>query len=171
MSGADSYTFSTPPSSAPGGAPSLVGTLGAAFAKVAVSGFAQSAARWRLGSLLPAKVSAQRSAPVGTTFTFSLSSAATATLTFSQRVGGRRSGGSCVAPSPHNAGKPRCTRTVTAGTLSVPGHAGTNKLRFQGRVSAHKTLTPGAYTASLTAREPSGPQSSALWLSLTVLAH
>jgi len=106
----------------------------------------QSTARWRRGSRL-ATVSRART-PIGTTFSFSLNDQATVTFSFTRRAGGR---------------------TVTAGTLTFTGHAGTNKVAFQGRVSPRKKLKLGRYTLVVTATDPAGARSAPKSLSFTIV--
>jgi hypothetical protein len=145
----DRYTFVAPaaataPTSTPttpgGGAPEL-GT-----APLQVSAFSETASRWRLGSA-PAQIS---SAPVGTSFVFELNEPASLTLAFAHVLPGRRANGRCVAPSRANGSRPKCKRSVSAGDLAVSGHAGRNKVAFQGRLSRARKLTPGNYTATVT---------------------
>ena len=97
---------------------------------------------------------------MGTTFSFNLSKAATVKLAFTQRASGRKVRGVCKAPNPSNASKRKCTRTILAGTLSLPGHAGVIKLRFQGLLPNGKSLKLGNYNVSLTARDSGGLQSA-----------
>lgn len=106
----------------------------------------QSAPRWRQGSRL-ATISRAK-APIGTTFSFSLSDQATVTFSFTRRAG---------------------ARTVTAGTLTFTGHAGTNKVAFQGRVSPRRKLRPGRYTLVITATDPAGARSAPKSLSFTIV--
>jgi hypothetical protein len=88
---------------------------------------------------------------VGTTFQFALDKAASVRFVFARRKSGRKVRGKCAPPSRTNRTKPRCKRTVTAGTLTLAGHAGVNRVRFQGRLSRRKRLTPGTYTLTITA--------------------
>ena len=83
------------------------------------------------------------------------------------RAGARTA--SCVAPSRRNSAKPRCKRFVPAGSLAVAGHAGLDKVGFQGRLSRTTKLTPGNYTATVTARDSHGPKALARSLSFTIL--
>jgi hypothetical protein len=115
-----------------------------------ISGLAQSHRRWREGSKL-ARLSRTRGAPVGTTFSFTLSRPATLTFTFTEKLPGRRVGRRCVAATHGNRSRRACTRTVTAGRLVLAGAAGARRLAFQGRVSRSKRLAPGSYTLQLTA--------------------
>jgi IPT/TIG domain len=166
---ADKYTF-TPPAAPvnPAPKPLIQGGPNLGPANPAVTGFSESATKWRRGHSLP-RISSV-GAPVGTTFSFSLNEPATATFTFTQSVAGRRAHGRCVAPSHGNAHKPRCKRTVTVGSFAVSGKAGLNKVRFQGRPSSAKTLKPGSYLVSLTAREAHGLKVVSRSLSFTIVS-
>ena len=115
------YTAAATTITRPTGAP-----FGAAAtpARLAVSSFTQSARRWR------ASRSARRAAPVGTTFRFTLSRPAKATLTLYRASSKRRLGA--------------ITRTAPAGT---------SRIRFTGRVSARLRLNPGRYTVVLRATD------------------
>jgi len=106
----------------------------------------QATTRWREGNRL-ATVSRART-PIGTTFSFSLNDQAAVTFSFTRRVGGR---------------------TVTAGRLTFAGHNGTNKVAFQGRVSAKKKLKPGHYTLVITAADSAGTRSAPKSLSFTIV--
>jgi FG-GAP repeat protein len=106
----------------------------------------QSRTRWRLGNRLASASRAKT--PVGTTFSFSLNDQAAVTFSFTQRVSGR---------------------TVTAGRLTFAGHAGTNKVAFQGRVSAKKKLEPGRYTLVITAADSAGTRSAPKSLTFTIV--
>jgi hypothetical protein len=159
----DNYTF-TAASGAPGTTgPSLISPLTAG--KPTLTALGQSASRWRKGHQ-QAKISR---APVGTTFSFNLSKPATVKLAFTQKASGRKVRGVCKAPNPSNASKRKCVRTIVAGTLSLPGHAGLNKLRFQGLLANGKSLRLGSYNVSLTARDAGGLQSAAHSLSFTIV--
>lgn len=166
-SSADQYTFVAPPAPA-GSTPTLVSALPTATGgRPTLTALGQSSSRWRRGNLLP-KIS-RANAPVGTTFSFSLSKEATVRLLFTKRVAGRKVRGRCRAPGASNVGKPKCTRTVAAGTLSLQGHVGLNKLSFQGRLSGSKILGVGRYTLALTARDASGLQSQPRSLNFTIV--
>jgi len=159
----DKYTFTATPGG-PGSGPSLISPL-TATAKPTLTALGQSASKWRRGHQ-QAKISR---APVGTTFSFNLSKPATVKLAFTQKASGRKVRGACKAPNPSNASKRKCTRTILAGTLSLPGHAGLNKLRFQGLLPSGKSLKLGSYSVSLTARDSAGLQSAAQSLSFTIV--
>jgi len=58
-----------------------------------------------------------------------------------------------------NRRKRRCTIPNVRGTLSFNGHAGTNKVKFQGRLSRSKKLKPGRYTLTITTTDSAGNRS------------
>ncbi len=126
----------------------------------------QAHLRWREGNA-GARIS-RRGLPLGTSFSFALNTAAKVTFAFTQRAGGRRVHGRCVAQTRHNRSARRCSRTVTRAALSFNGHTGANKVAFQGRVSHSKKLRPGAYTVVITAVGPSGA-SAAQHLTFTIV--
>jgi hypothetical protein len=161
----DKYTFTAAGSGAPGSTgPSLISPLTVA-AKPTLSALAQSASKWRRGHQ-QAKISR---APVGTTFSFNLSKPATVKLAFTQKASGRKVRGACKPPNPSNVSKRKCTRTILAGSLSLPGHAGLNKLRFQGLLPNGKSLKLGSYNVSLSARDAGGLQSVPQSLSFSIV--
>ena len=163
VSPGDRYTF--------GGVSMTTGTGGPALQPLnpTVTGFSESSSSWRRGRSLP-HISSAGGAPVGTTFSFSLNEPASVTVTFTQRVAGRRVAGKCVAPGRGNAGRPRCKRPLQVGSFAVPGHAGVDKVHFQGRLSGTKTLKPGSYLVSLTAREGHGPEVFSRPLGFTIVS-
>jgi hypothetical protein len=130
-----------------------------------VSAFTEAASRWRLGSAL-AQIS---SAPVGTSFAFELNEPANLTLAFARVLSGRRANGRCVAPSRTNGSRPKCKRSVSVGGLAISGHAGRNKVGFQGRLSRARRLTPGNYAATVTRRAAHGARTLTHSLSFTIL--
>jgi hypothetical protein len=117
----------------------------------------QSNSVWRAGSKL---ASIAKHVPVGTVFSFSLDQPAGVTFTFTQPALGRRVAGKCVAPRPANRHKRSCKRTVTRGTLILSGHAGINKVSFQGQISRSRKLKPGSYTVHITATTAAGHSQS-----------
>jgi 6-phosphogluconolactonase (cycloisomerase 2 family) len=125
-----------------------------ASARASLTGAHQSHRMWHEGNAL-ATIS-KKQAPVGTTFSFALNETARVTLTFTQAQPGRKVNGKCVAPTRRNAAKRKCTRTVTAATITFTGHAGTNRVAFEGRVNRHRKLAPGTYTLIITATAPGG---------------
>jgi hypothetical protein len=116
---------------------------------------------WREGGQLAsiASVRHKRKPPVGTRFTFNLNTPATIELTFIHRVKGRKVKHGCAAPTRRNEHDRRCMRTVTVGTLILAGHAGTDTITFQGRLSKKHKLAPGAYTLTVIASDSSGHSS------------
>ena len=127
-----------------------------------LTGASQTHKSWREGGAL-AQISRKRKPPVGTTFSFTLNEVATVRLDFTQSTSGRRLGSKCVRRTRRNRRARKCTLTTIAGTLSFTGHAGLDKVRFQGRISRSKQLKPGRYTllisATNTAGQRSGPKS------------
>jgi hypothetical protein len=118
-----------------------------------LSGARQSHSLWREGNGL-AKLTKRTRVPIGTSFSFTLNEQSRVSLAFTQKLSGRKVKGTCRAQSKSksNRRKPACKRTVTAGTLVLTGHAGLNKVAFQGRISASKKLRPGPYTLGIVAR-------------------
>jgi hypothetical protein len=116
----------------------------------AISHVSQSASRWKAGKALP-HISAKSKLPTGTTFKFTLNESARVTLTFTQKVTGRRVGHRCVKQTRHNRHHSRCSLTARRGSLSFTGHAGVNAVVFQGRISRRVKLAPGTYTLTITA--------------------
>jgi hypothetical protein len=169
---ADRYTFTVPASTpAPPGDKAILGGPAVVPVKLAVSGFRESATKWRRGASQPRISSAGSRSPVGTTFSFGLNEGAAISLEFSQLVPGRRAGGRCVAPRPANSGKPRCKRALPAGSLALSGHAGTNKVVFQGRLSRTRSLAPGTYEVIASGRDARGVQAVSRPLSFTIAAR
>jgi virginiamycin B lyase len=135
----------------------------------ALSSLSETAKTWREGNALAqiSKKSNKKKLPLGTTFSFSLNVPASVTFTFTEPASGRKVGKTCVAQTKKNKKKPRCTRTVVAGTLTFSAHAGANKVRFEGRISKHKKLKPGNYTLLITATA-SGEHSTPSTLYFTI---
>ncbi len=165
---ADRYTFAAPTTTTVTGPPGPLLTAPGPVAKPSVRGFSQSASRWRRGRGLP-HISSAGGARVGTTFSFSLNEAASVDFTFTRRVAGRRVGGRCIGVSRGNAGKPKCKRTVGAGSFAVPAVAGLDKVSFQGRLGGAKTLKPGAYAVMIAARDPRGLRAVSPSLAFTIV--
>jgi PKD repeat protein len=86
---------------------------------------------------------------VGTTFRFRLNTAAKVRFAFFRRLGSRR---------------------IAAGALVRPGVAGTNRMRFRGRLRGSRLLKPGRYTVVVTATDAQGRRSAPRSLSFVVLA-
>ncbi len=120
---------------------------------LAISAVNQSAGTWVEGSA-PARITATKALPVGTTFSFTLNESANVGFAFTTTAPGRRAGKACVAPTEANRHDHSCTRTVNAGTIAFQGHSGVNEVRFQGVIPKRQKLAPGAYTLTITATAP-----------------
>jgi hypothetical protein len=94
----------------------------------------------------------------GTTIRFTLSEASTVKIAIQRAAAGRRKGMRCVKPSRKLRKAKKCTRFVTAGTLTRKGKAGANKVPFSGRIGT-KPLPPGRYRAMLRATDAAGNRS------------
>jgi IPT/TIG domain/FG-GAP repeat len=92
----------------------------------ALTKFSESHKTWRLGSKLASISRAKKKPPTGTTFSFTLSEAATLQLAFKRGNKG-------------------------AGTLKLSARAGKDKLAFDGRLTRKQKLKPGSYTVTITA--------------------
>jgi FG-GAP repeat len=134
---------------------------------LAISAVGESHRSWREGTRA-ARISRKRP-PIGTTFSFTLNEPASVGFVFIQRLSGRSVAGRCVAQTPRNARKHACKRTVTRGAHAYTGHAGADKLSFQGRISRSHTLPTGAYTLLLTAVNAEGEPSNTASLSFTIV--
>jgi hypothetical protein len=117
---------------------------------------------WRRGSKLAqiSRKTKRKRPPVGTTISFSLNRAAAVRLRFFAIRPGRKVKRRCRAPTRKNRRAKRCKRLVSAGSILFTGHAGKNRVRFQGRISRRKRLKPGRYRLTVTARDPTTPKSS-----------
>jgi hypothetical protein len=114
-----------------------------------ISTVRQSQSSWGLGSRL-AHITKNKP-PVGTTFSFALNEPATVKFAFTQKAAGHNVGGTCIAQTNTNRHGHARKPAVTCGALKFTGHAGTNKVSFQGRISRAKKLQPGTYTLIITA--------------------
>jgi virginiamycin B lyase len=120
--------------------------------------------RFRRGSGPPRLLKA----PVGTVISFGLSEAATARFAFAKKASGRRVGGRCVKPTKKNRTRARCTRLAGKGGFSRKATAGKNRLRFGGRLSKAKRLSPGRYRLTLRATDAAHNRSKPRRASLTI---
>ncbi len=135
-----------------------------------LSSLSETAKTWREGNALAHISSKKRTTkklPLGTTFSFALNEPASVTFMFTEPANGRKLGKRCVAQTAKNKHKPRCTRTLTAGTITFSAHAGTNKVHFEGLISKHTKLKPGSYTLLVTATA-SGKRSTTETLKFTI---
>ena len=130
----------------------------------------QSARRWLPGQAL-ATLARRRRLPVGTTFTFGLSAAATVTLSFTQTLPGRRvkdppRGAQQAEPrSPNMQPRPEGGEPWVA----RPWVAGADRVRFYGRLSNRTRLKPGSYTVTIAAVGRNGRRSAQRMLSFTIV--
>jgi hypothetical protein len=122
----------------------------------AITDLAESARTWREGKALASFSRRHRLPPVGTTFSFDLNVPATVTLAFTRSASGRRAGRRCVAPTSKNRGGRRCARAIPEGGFALAAQAGSGSVRFDGLITKHKKLVPGAYTLTVTATASGG---------------
>jgi beta-glucanase (GH16 family) len=105
---------------------------------VAITDIKQKHSRWSLSR--------------GTTFTFTLSRAATVSVVFKRLLRGYRVKRRCVEPSRQHHSGSRCELSSGAGKLTgIKGRAGRNTIAFHGRLSNGRRLSPGAYTVTIDA--------------------
>jgi hypothetical protein len=133
-----------------------------------IAGLAETRRIWREGHR-PATFSRRHRPPIGTTFTFSLSEQAAVSFAFTQQVVGRKVNLKCVARTKRNRRKSACRRTVARGKLTFMGHAGNNRVSFQGRISHSNRLGLGSYTLVITATNAAGQHSIPKQLSFTIV--
>jgi hypothetical protein len=165
------WVFANPPPAVQIGATPTTTTTTATLApaRPTITNASQSHRSWREGKALASFSRKHKRAPLGTTFSFTLNEQASVSFAFTQQLGGRKVNGKCVAQTNKNRRKRACNRAVTRGTLSFTGHAGTNKVFFQGRTSRTKKLKPGSYTLVITATNGTGQHSSPKRLSFTIV--
>ena len=96
--------------------------------------------------LTPGFAVAKSATAKGTIFNYILDKAGTIKIAITGSSPGRRVGKKCLAPSPKNTGKRKCSRPTTYMTLTRVSHAGHNQVPFSGRIRG-KVLKPGTYTA------------------------
>ncbi len=104
----------------------------------------------------------------GTTFTYTLSGAASARFVIAERLAGRRHGGRCVAPTRRLRHARRCTRIIAAGTLMRISHRGANRVAFSGRIGS-RALSPGSYQVTLIATDAGRRSSKARTILFTIV--
>ena len=104
-------------------------------------------------------VSALADTPRGTAFRFTLSEAATVTITIEQRAQGRRVGQQCRKQTAANRKRKACVRYVVMRTLERSATAGQNSVAFGGRIkvgNGSRLLPAGRYRALIEARDATG---------------
>jgi len=130
--------------------------------KPTITALRESHKTWREGSKLAAISLAKRNKPppVATTFSFTLNTRASVTLTFTRTRAGRETKikhkTECVAKTKHNTHKPTCTRTNHAGSITLTAQHGANSIIFEGRLSPIKRLEPGSYSVTAVAVNATG---------------
>jgi Bacterial Ig-like domain (group 3) len=162
--GSHSFTVSATDNLGSHSTQSVSYTVNAAPPVPVLSHVRQFAATWR-----ESKAKQKHGPPVGTTFSFILNEPASVLFSFTQTTTGRKVNGRCVAQTNRNRKKPRCTLTTVDGTLTLTGHAGTNSVRFIGRISQTTVLKPGSYTVQITATNASGGRSAQRTLRFTII--
>jgi DNA-binding beta-propeller fold protein YncE len=104
-------------------------------------------------ALTGATIARKKAKPkTGATIAYSDSQVAITTLAILRPTSGVRSGKRCVVPPRHPTKRhktKRCTRLLTEGGFTHVDRAGTNSLRFSGRLHGKK-LTPDGYTLTAT---------------------
>ena len=135
-----------------------------------LGGLGQSHSRWREGGRRAslARRGHRPRPPVGTTYAFALNTAAKVTLTFTHGAAGRLVHKHCVTPRRRNRHAHACRLKLVAGTLVFSGHAGVDRVAFQGRISSRVKLAPGRYTVTIAASDSAG-RSAEHALTFTIL--
>jgi hypothetical protein len=110
-----------------------------------------------LATIAKTKARKKKIVPTATTISFSLSEAATVTLSLEQSSPGVLSGHKCVMkPKAHRKSR-SCTRYVLVqGRVSRAAHTGLDKIHFEGILDANKPLPTGTYRLSLKASNSGG---------------
>ena len=102
-----------------------------------------------------------------TSLAFSLSEAATVTVTVTRRLSGRRRGRACIKP--RRGLKQSCTRLQMIARLTgVRTAAGRNRVPFTARL-AGRALKPGSYALTLVATDAAGNPAKPAAVTVTVL--
>jgi PKD repeat protein len=124
---------------------------------------------WREGDRLARLTRVAKQPPTGTTFSLSLSELATVSFAFARQAEGRKLKGKCVAQTGKNTNNQPCEREGIGGTLSLTAHKGANRVFFDGRLSRSRTLKPGVYQFTITAKKATGRGSISPPLGFTIL--
>ena len=104
----------------------------------------------------------------GTAFAYTLSEAASVTVTVERKTAGRRSGRDCVKETKRNRKAKRCSRYVPLGSFTQDAAAGQNMKRWAGRVGA-RFVKPGTYRAAVVATDAAGNKSTVRRLGFKVV--
>ncbi len=143
---------------APGGPAPLPGTPGANGAP-RITKLAVVPSVFRRGRRNPVRTT---KAPRTPRLRFMLDRDARVTLSAEKARGGRSVGGRCVAPTRSNRRRKACTRYVRIkGSKVISARRGLNHVRFEGRFSRKRVLSPGRYRLIAVARTASGGKSKA----------
>jgi hypothetical protein len=143
---------------------------GAGGGSLSVTQLALSRARFHRGRHA-ATISTSKGTKAGTTISFRLSGAGTVTLSFQRVQAGVLVGRRCLAPGKGHARGRRCSRyTAIAHAVARAGHAGLNRVHFEGVLDGGARLAPGGYRLSLSARGPAGSANAAQHPTFTLLA-
>ena len=142
-----SVTFTTP-SAAPG-----AGSGAASATTLSVSALKLSPTRFRRGrraATIASRTARSALLPSASKISFALSAPATATLSFERAERGVLVGHRCSAPSARHRSGRRCTRYAKiTHALSLPAHAGSDHVTFDGVLDGGLRLAPGRYRLSL----------------------
>ena len=87
-------------------------------------------------------------------------------MSFGQTRRGRKKGSRCIVG--RHKGK-RCSLLAIRGSLVLAGKAGLNKLKFQGRLSKTRKLSPGSYIVLISARDAAGNRSTTRSTRITLI--
>ena len=90
-------------------------------------------------------------------------------LTFTRLTDGGRAGRRCVSQALAGPRAKRCTRSLSAGTLTIRALAGGNALAFSGKTSLGR-LPAGTYAVALSATGLTGRPSAPVSLRFTIAA-
>ncbi len=113
---------------------------------------------------------AHKSSHPGTTISYHDSQAATTTITIQRQLPGVLKGHTCLTPPKHPHGSSHhCTRYASAGSVTHNDIAGTNTIRFSGRLDGH-ALPPGTYRLLLAARNTAGQSSQQLSTTFKIIS-
>lgn len=126
-----------------------------------------SAKRFRIGR----KLASASAVKTGTNVRYTLSEAATVTLSVERVSRGRKVGKRCVKAKRSNRRRKGCTRyaAVKPALKFANQAAGQRTIHFEGRLSRRKTLRPGVHRLTLRGRDAAGNLSSRLRARVTVL--
>jgi hypothetical protein len=154
------YTFTATATSSDGATATATATYTIKTAPPTLGSIKVSHKSFKPGKKLATIAKKRKKPPVGTTFSFKLNTSASLKLSFARSTPGRKAGRKCVAETKHNKHDHACKRSKSAGSITLAGHPGTDKVSFQGRLSKHKKLKPGSYTLTITATNTSGKSRS-----------